>query len=170
MSQQSSSPEDDLEEQIYELLNEALYRAECSARAAARLEYDLVVEHQEQQVVAQEEEAEKRDKEKDEEESEDGAVSAQQSAHEFSMGQFQGMFSNLNVLRLVGDLISLLDLGSLEDEINLVLISDMFRSRAAATAPRRGGEGQTFIGNDLEAYVQGLRRAAEQKQRLNRSR
>jgi len=165
MTQNEHDAVNDLELEIYEILQAALVREECAARAAARVEYDLVLLHQEQQLREEEEPGEPEDGEADEQETE----AASESSREFSTAQFQSMFSSLNTLRLTGELIKLLELEELEQDINLTLIRDMFAKKPATSAQRRSA-GEAFIGSDLDLLFKNLRQTAERKQRMNRTR
>jgi len=151
-------PDDILEEALYDLLDQALRRAECAARATARVEYDIVQTHMEQQ--------EPPTTDPDEIEGDEQEL-AQQSSREFNSAQFQSTFTNLNMLRIVSELIDIMGLDHLEEPILHTLVSSMFRPRGPS-APARSGEGETFVGTDADLLYHKLRQMAESKQRGRR--
>lgn len=148
----------ELEDEMYDLLQRALTRAECAARAVARVEYDIVQKHMEQQ--------EPPTVDPDEVDVQETS-GAQQASREFNSAHFQKTFSSLNVLRVVEDLITLFKLEHLEEDIATTLVNEMFRSKSGA-APSRSGEGETFIGSDADMLYHNLRRVAERKERGRR--
>jgi hypothetical protein len=151
----------ELEEQMYVVLNEALTRAECAARAVARIEFDIVQKHIEQQ--AQEPPTQAPDGVEPKEE----VNVAEQASREFNSTHFQTMFFNLNVIKVAEQLIELLELHELEDDILHTMVHDMFRPRGSS-APPRGGDGEMFIGSDADLLFHKLRTMAEKQQRGRR--
>ncbi len=151
-----------LEEAMYELLQNALTRAECAARAVARVEYDIVQKHMEQQEPPTVD-PDGLDPENTDSEEANPAV---QASREFNSTHFEKTFFNLNVLRVVEELAELLKLGHLEEEIIHVMVNDMFRAKS--TSSSRGGEGEAFIGTDADMLFHNLRRMAEQRARGRR--
>jgi len=150
---------DDFEEEMYALLDRALWRAECAARAAARIEFDVVQKHLEQQMPPT----------TDSEEIDPEATQevAEQASREFNASHFQSTFFNLNVLKVVGELIDLLELDHLEEEVMHTLVHEMFRPRGSSSNAR-SGEGETFVGTDADLLFHRLRQIAERKQRGRR--
>jgi len=163
MSNRASEPLDDLERQIYELLCETFHREECAAKAVARLEHDIVKQYQAEMAAPS-----KASGEGEEEIIEEAEYA---SSRDFSSDEFQAMFTNINTLRLVGELVQLLGVPQLGPEILSTLIAESFRPRAAGPSvggrSKVGGE-ETLIGNDLEMAFHELRRRAEQSQRTAR--
>ncbi len=159
----SKKSEAALEQQMYEMLDTALTRAECAARAVARVEYGIVQKHLEQQ---QQEtpttEPEGVAKVKDPGEVEEDL--AAQASREFNSSHFQTTFFNLNVLRVVEDLMELMELQHLQDDVMHTLVQDMFRPRGAAGKPARGGNDEVFIGSDADMLFHKLRKLAEKQQ------
>ena len=90
----------------------------------------------------------------------------EEASREFNSTHFQSTFFNLNVLKVVTDLIELLGLDHLEEEVVHTLIHEMFTSRASGS-PRKG-EGETFVGYDADLLFHRLRQIAERKQRSYR--
>lgn len=157
MSSKVDGPLDDLERRIYELLQETFHREECAAKAVARLEYDIVKQYQSEMAppsTASEDAVEDKTEE---------AEFA--SSRDFSSDEFQAMFTNINTLRLVDELVKLLGVPHLGTEILSTIIAESFRPRAAGPSVGRGRTEETFIGNDLEMTFHNLRRKAEQQQR-----
>lgn len=151
---------DYLEDEMYDLLQRALTRAECAARAVARIEYDIVQKHLDQQEPPVAYEAV------------DGEAPpevdvAEHASREFNSTHFQKTFFNLNVLSVVEELIKLLKLEHLEEEVMTTMVHDMFRPKGSST-PSRSGEGETFIGSDADMLFHNLRRIAERKERSRR--
>jgi hypothetical protein len=160
-SKKSSSA--DFEQELYEMLNAALHRAECAGKAIARVEYDIVQKHQEQLVEEQHATPAAEDLEPEEQETPDPeAEAADQASREFNSTQFQSMFFNLNALKLLEDLVKLIGLEALEEEVLHVVMHDLFRPRTGGA--KRGGEGQTFIGSDTDMLFHNLRKLAAQRQ------
>lgn len=160
MSSKADGPLDDMERRIYELLQETFHREECAAKAVARLEYDIVKQYQ-SEIAPPSTAADDVEKEPTEE-----AEFA--SSRDFSSDEFQSLFTNINVLRLVDELVKLLGVPHLGTEILSTIIAESFRPRAAGPSVGRGRTDETFIGNDLEMTFHQLRRKAEQTQRSAR--
>lgn len=151
---------EEFEEEVFGLLQNAFHRQECAARAAARLERLVVDRYTEEQVggVISPEEAW--------EDEEEEASFAGQASREFSANQFLSMFTSVNIIHLVKDMLNTLGLSQLEDEVLSVLVHESFGGRTVDhPVGRSSGEGELFIGNDQEHAFHELRKAAARAQR-----
>jgi hypothetical protein len=158
MSNKVDAPLDDLERQIYELLKKTFHREECSAKAVARLEYDIVQQYQAERAPPS---AAAEDVDPDEEATKAEFV----SSRDFSADEFQALFTSINTLRMVHELVNLLGVQQLGAEIISTLIAESFKPRVSGTAVGRGGGEQTFIGNDMDMTFHKLRQQAASNQR-----
>lgn len=148
----------DLEDSIFEVLLNAFQRQECAAKAAARLEKVVVDRYT-------------KDQEEPSTAAEDVTADYEgESSREFSSDQFLSLFTNTNLLKLVRELLDLMDLVELEEEICTFLIQDAFRQRppASSVGQQRGGEGTQFIGSDTELFLHTMREKAARAQRNQR--
>lgn len=156
--QKHKGPEfiDKLEEQIYGLLTDAFKREECAARAAARLEYDLVTQYQQNKATPATD-------------VEDVAEPVSNDSRDFETGQFQALFSNLNNLRTMTDLAKMLELEPerISDIANTMIVG-MFgkpqQSKAVGVRSSNAVE-RKLIGTDDEVMLERLREAAAVRQR-----
>jgi hypothetical protein len=144
------------EESVFEVLNAAFQRQECAAKAAARLELEVVERYLSEHANSGETHTE---------EDLDADV-ASLSSREFNADQFLTMFSNANLLRLVGEIFRLLDIPEMEAEVTSTIIQDVFGARQAGkqVGKRNSGE-ETFIGSDADLVLHRLRQAAAKNQR-----
>jgi hypothetical protein len=161
MSSKVDDPLDNLEREIYELLCQTFHREECAAKAVARLEYDIVRQYQAAQAPPS-----SAAEDVDPEETQEAEFA---SSRDFSSDEFQSLFTNLNVLRMVDELAKLLGVTHLAPEILSTIIADSFKSRPSGSAVGRSANAEeTFIGNDMEMTFRTLRERAARQQRSNK--
>jgi len=155
------------EDVLYRILRESFGRSDAAARAVARLEYQLALQQIADQPV-----------ESVEERVEDAisdlgkpspatapaaAAMVRGSGQVFDDREFVETFERLSFLRLVLDLLNVLDLQALQPELIQALIDDRFRAR---TVPGRAApETSTVAGSDMAVLLHNLQRAAERRAR-----
>jgi len=140
------------EGEVFRVLEDAFTRQECAARAAARLErlvVDRYEEEQQEPVAAGEGEAVTRS-------------AGSSASREFSADQFLELFTSTNLLKLVRELLDVMEMTELEEELTTHLIRESFRNDGAKGRAR---EGEQFIGTDADLALHNMREAAARAQR-----
>lgn len=141
------------EEKFYEVLHRAYAREDAAAKAAARLESDIVTAYQLKQSMPI--------KNMDEAPKEDGPLPV--APHEFNKSDFHETFSKLNFLRTVTELVDVLELGSVSEKIATNLVDDLFGNKRAPVKGKRVGATSTVIGDDQDAMIATLRDEATRR-------
>jgi len=160
------------EDVLYRILRESFGRSDAAARAVARLEYQLALQQiADQPVESVEERVEDAisDLGKPSPATSPAAAAPAAAAMVRGSGQvfddreFVETFERLSFLRLVLDLLNVLDLQALQPELIQALIDDRFRAR---TVPGRAApETSTVAGSDMAVLLHNLQRAAERRAR-----
>ncbi len=142
-----------LEANLLGILEDSFHRAECAAKAAARIENQIVELHVEEQAEPTTD-AEEIDEEH-----------AASSSREFDTSKFLQLFERLNYLKTAEDVIKLMGLRVLEEDIMKLLTTTELRPRGATAGAQKAAQPEQFVGTQEEYMMKLLRDDAERKSR-----
>lgn len=147
----TDSAESEFESKLYQLLHASYQRADASAKAIARLEYELAKDLNVQQEDADESEL-------------NTEAAMREVGSEFDNSSFEFLFSNLNTIKLLDDLVTLLGLTDIRADIIGTVIEDKFRT-SRHSVPSKQESAQHLIGTDAEVLLHNIKKLVERKQR-----
>jgi hypothetical protein len=141
------------EDVLYQALRDSFGRSDAAARAVARLDYQLVLQQNQEEAGA------------GVTPTKEGGAALLRSSGVFDDREFVETFERLSFLRLVMDLLKVLDLQELRTELITALIDDRFRPKSVATGRAAAPEAATVQGSDMAVLVNNIKRLAERKAR-----
>ena len=143
----------ELERKLFQVLHESYLRADAAAKATARLEYVLAKDLNQQTDDGDEEDL-------------SAEAAMREVGSDFDHSLFDTVFTNLNLLRLLQDLLPLLGLEAVKDDLLKIVLDDRFRSRPKLP---RTVPAQSVIGSDSDMLLHNIRRAVEQQAKVARA-
>lgn len=155
------------EDVLYKILRDSFGRSDAAARAVARLDYQLALQQTADRVTEPvEETVEAVVSDVTQPVAKPAAAAAAMirgAGQVFDDREFIETFERLSFLRLVLDLLGVLDLRALQPELIQAIIDDRFRARASPG--RAAPEANTVAGSDMAVLLHNIKRMAERRAR-----